>query len=246
MASKFQNRLVGTVVIFALGIITLPILLDGQKKQYKEDFASIPLIPKPGEDDPVETIPSVAQQLNNSPMVSDMPPNNNSVNNMMSNNGMVDHSSNNVTTVSQPSASVLPQPEIVQDVIPATQPPVKKQEAVKPKSVELKAKAPVKQSVISNETAKTATSVREAAPVGQAYVVQLGALRNADKAKEIIATLRLSGYRAYSIPATPVAGQVTRLFVGPDASKQKLQSSLTDLNRLSGLSGQVRNYSTRH
>lgn len=31
MASKFQNRLVGTIVLVALGVIILPWLLDGQK-----------------------------------------------------------------------------------------------------------------------------------------------------------------------------------------------------------------------
>ncbi|MCK8158054.1 cell division protein DedD, partial [Erwinia amylovora] len=35
MASKFQNRLVGTVIIVALGVIVLPGVLDGQKKHYK-------------------------------------------------------------------------------------------------------------------------------------------------------------------------------------------------------------------
>ncbi|EAS4517614.1 TPA: cell division protein DedD, partial [Salmonella enterica] len=29
MASKFQNRLVGTIVLVALGVIVLPGLLDG-------------------------------------------------------------------------------------------------------------------------------------------------------------------------------------------------------------------------
>ena len=35
MASKFQNRLVGTIVLVALGVIILPGLLDGQKKHYQ-------------------------------------------------------------------------------------------------------------------------------------------------------------------------------------------------------------------
>lgn len=35
MASKFQNRLVGTIVLVALGVIILPWLLDGQKKHYQ-------------------------------------------------------------------------------------------------------------------------------------------------------------------------------------------------------------------
>ena len=47
MASKFQNRLVGTIVLVALGVIVLPGLLDGQKKHYQDEFAAIPLVPKP-------------------------------------------------------------------------------------------------------------------------------------------------------------------------------------------------------
>ncbi|MFD3230261.1 cell division protein DedD, partial [Rahnella aceris] len=83
----------------------------------------------------------------------------------------------------------------------------------------------------------------EKAPTGQSYVVQLGALKNAAKANEIVANLRLSGFRAYTVPATPVQGQITRLYVGPDASKQKLEASLPQLQQLSGLGGQVRAYS---
>lgn len=76
-------------------------------------------------------------------------------------------------------------------------------------------------------------------------MVQLGALRNAGKVNEIIAKLRLSGYRVYSVPATPVQGEINRLFVGPEASRAKLQSALPELNSLSGLNGQIRNYSVR-
>ncbi|MDQ7767652.1 cell division protein DedD, partial [Serratia nevei] len=77
---------------------------------------------------------------------------------------------------------------------------------------------------------------------GQAYVVQLGALKNAAKANEIVASLRLSGYRAFTVPSTPVQGQITRIYVGPDASRQKLQAALPSLNSISGLSGQVKPY----
>lgn len=89
------------------------------------------------------------------------------------------------------------------------------------------------------------TPQEQQAPAGQAFVVQLGALKNADKVNEIVAKLRLSGYRAYTVPSAPVAGQITRIYVGPDASKQKLQSALGELQQLSGLSGQVRSYSAR-
>ena len=46
MASKFQNRLVGTIILVAIGVIVLPDVLDGEKTHYKEEIASIPLKPE--------------------------------------------------------------------------------------------------------------------------------------------------------------------------------------------------------
>lgn len=83
---------------------------------------------------------------------------------------------------------------------------------------------------------------RKAAPTGKAYVVQLGALKNADKVNEIVGKLRGAGYRVYTSPSTPVQGKITRILVGPDASKDKLKGSLGELKQLSGLSGVVMGY----
>lgn len=46
MASKFQSRLVGTVILVAIGVIVLPDVLDGEKQHYKEEFATIPIRPE--------------------------------------------------------------------------------------------------------------------------------------------------------------------------------------------------------
>ena len=47
MASKFQNRLVGTVILVALVVIFLPDLMDGNKLEQKDEaFAKIPLRPE--------------------------------------------------------------------------------------------------------------------------------------------------------------------------------------------------------
>ncbi|EGQ8082878.1 cell division protein DedD [Vibrio parahaemolyticus] len=46
MASKFQSRLVGTIILVAVGVIVLPDVLDGKKLHYKEEFASIPIKPE--------------------------------------------------------------------------------------------------------------------------------------------------------------------------------------------------------
>ena len=53
---------------------------------------------------------------------------------------------------------------------------------------------------------------------------------------EIVGKLRGAGYRVYTSPSTPVQGKITRILVGPDASKDKLKGSLGELKQLSGLS----------
>ncbi len=45
MATRFQSRLVGTIILVAAGVIVLPDLLDGEKKHYKEELAAIPIKP---------------------------------------------------------------------------------------------------------------------------------------------------------------------------------------------------------
>ncbi|MBU9977144.1 cell division protein DedD [Proteus mirabilis] len=61
MASKFQNRLVGAVVLVAVGVIFLPTLFDGDKKYNEDQFASIPLVPKPGDEQDIESIAPIEQ-----------------------------------------------------------------------------------------------------------------------------------------------------------------------------------------
>ncbi|MBD1559773.1 SPOR domain-containing protein [Vibrio sp. S9_S30] len=46
MASRFQSRLVGTILLVAAGVIVLPDLLDGKKQHFKEELAPIPIKPE--------------------------------------------------------------------------------------------------------------------------------------------------------------------------------------------------------
>ncbi|AOV96386.1 cell division protein DedD [Edwardsiella hoshinae] len=255
MASKFQNRLVGTVILVALGVIVLPGLLDGQKRHYQDDFAAIPLVPRPGEDDPTDAIPPVTQPLSETPPTAShtgsvaAPGGTAPLSPPTSSNTVSPTRGNGELVELKPVESRAPEPRKVAEVptIAPTQPvesrPKPREAERRPavaepaKRVTPPAPAPV--------PAPAPSPRAEQAPVGQAYVVQLGALRNASKVNEIIAKLRLSGYRVYSVPATPVQGEITRLFVGPEASRAKLQAALPELNSLSGLNGQIRNYSVR-
>lgn len=251
MASKFQNRLVGTIILVALGVIVLPGLLDGKKKHYEDEFAAIPLVPKPGDSSEVESLPSLNQSLPSQPpegaqQAMQGEPNGNAVSAPED-----DGETPDVPARNQPQQTAPMQSPPQQIAPPAVvERPVTPKPEVKPQEPKPKPKADLKPETKPETKPEVKPEPKpevkpEAAPAGQAFVVQLGALKNADKVNEIVAKLRLSGYRAYTVPSTPVAGQITRIYVGPDASKQKLQSALGELQQLSGLSGQVRAYSAR-
>ena len=221
MASKFQNRLVGTIVLVALGVIVLPGLLDGQKKHYQDEFAAIPLVPKPGDRDEPDMLPTATQALPAQPpegaaeevRAGDAAaPSLDSSRLAVNGNGDLEQI---------PPAAELPKPKPVEKPKPRPQ--------------------PVTEPAVTAPPPKPAAEDKPA-PVGKAYVVQLGALKNADKVNEIVASLRGAGYRAYTSPSTPVQGKITRILVGPDASKDKLKGSLGELKQLSGLSGVVMGY----
>lgn len=246
MASKFQNRLVGTVILVALGVIILPGLLDGKKKHYEDEFAAIPLVPKAGDVEENDVLPPVSQPLPAQPPEGA--------------GALVEQQAANEAAAQQAVRQPTQQPTLVTPPIETRpQPTPQPTPQPKPKPVEVKPK-PVQQPkpvevkpvvkpeptpVPKPEPAPVQKPAEEKAPAGQAYVVQLGALKNAAKVNEVVASLRLSGYRAFTVPSTPVQGQITRIYVGPDASKQKLQSSLSALNSISGLSGQVKPYGVR-
>lgn len=215
MASKFQNRLVGAVVLVAVGGIFLPALLDGDKKYNEDQFASIPLVPKPGDEQEIESIAPIEQT---------------SVPSTPSEGASEGMLSEAVTGVEQPAVTT-PEPPAVVPVTPPVQPPQQPTPTPEPPAV------------VTPPVQPPAPPVQETQPPkGEAWVVQLGALKNAAKVEEIIAKMHFSGYPVYTVPARPVAGQVTRIYIGPSASKSELQAILPHLKELTGLQGEVRAY----
>ena len=231
MASKFQNRLVGTIVLVALGVIVLPGLLDGQKKHYQDEFAAIPLVPKPGDRDEPDMLPTATQAIPAQPP---------------------EGAAEEVRAGDAAAPSLDPgrlaannNTDIDQIPVPAEPPKPKPKpvEPPKPKPQPVRDVASEQIAAATEAPPPKAKAEEKPAPVGKAYVVQLGALKNADKVNEIVASLRGAGYRVYTSPSTPVQGKITRVLVGPDASKDKLKGSLGELKQLSGLSGVVMGYS---
>ncbi|WP_219538961.1 cell division protein DedD [Klebsiella michiganensis] len=228
MASKFQNRLVGTIVLVALGVIILPGLLDGQKKHYQDEFAAIPLVPKPGDRDEPDMLPAATQALPSQPP-----------------EGAAEEVRAGDAAAPSLDPSRIPVNnnsfDVVQEPVVAPKPQPKPQ----PKPVEKPQPQPQPQQQVTAQTPppKPQQQAEIPAPTGKAYVVQLGALKNADKVNEIVGKLRASGFKVYTSPSTPVQGKITRILVGPDTSKDKLKGQLGELKQLSGLSGVVMGYS---
>lgn len=83
---------------------------------------------------------------------------------------------------------------------------------------------------------------REATVGEQAFVIQLGVFRNANSVRELVNQLQGEGFRAYASPVTTSSGELTRLMVGPDASKDRLEAQLKQLESLTKLKGKVLNY----
>nr|WP_263449405.1 cell division protein DedD [Klebsiella michiganensis] len=209
----------------ALGVIILPGLLDGQKKHYQDEFAAIPLVPKPGDRDEPDMLPAATQALPSLPpegaaeevragdaAAPSLDPSRIPVNN------------NSFDVVQEPVVAPKPQPK----------PQPKPVEKPQPQQQQVTAQTP---------PPKPQQQAEIPAPTGKAYVVQLGALKNADKVNEIVGKLRASGFKVYTSPSTPVQGKITRILVGPDTSKDKLKGQLGELKQLSGLSGVVMGYS---
>ncbi|ARU94727.1 SPOR domain-containing protein [Tatumella citrea] len=288
MASKFQNRLVGTVILVAIGVIVLPGLLDGKKKHYKEEFAAIPLVPKPGDQQDNDLVPPVTQPLTGhaatAPGTATTPPggedtdsdtignSGNSTSQSPQQTGSNVQSQSQQTQQQQQQQAQNDAAERQQEAARQKQAQLARQQAEREASQaqaqaraerqasEAAAKAKAKQAQAEKERQRAlqalndqsaaqpsapATETKADAPTGQAYVIQLGALKNAAKATEIVTELRASGFRAYSVPATPVQGQINRILVGPDNSKSHLQSQIEQLKSKTGLSGVVRPYAVR-
>ncbi|MCE9954379.1 cell division protein DedD [Aeromonas allosaccharophila] len=268
MASKFQNRLVGTVILVALVVIFLPDLLDGHKLAQKEEaFAKIPLRPdlepaKPAlQVSAASTLPaehlasqqqaSAAQQWQVEEVADPMTL-------AGQGNGAQPATSPAAPAqgMSQPNAQPKPQPK------PQTKPEVVAKKPVEPskpapkptpaKPVEVaKAPAPTKpqagqiqslDDLIESKMTQPTTPAPAAAPAQGSWILQLGAFKNVDSVNALVSKLRAAGYSAHTSPRTPVQGQLNRVFIGPDVSKAKLQGMQGRISQMTGLSGSVVSY----
>ena len=256
MASKFQNRLVGTVILVALVVIFLPDLMDGNKLEQKEEaFAKIPLRPELEPAKPAlqvsaaSTLPAdhLASQQQASAATQWQVEEIGDTVTLAANQASAAAQAQPATQVAaKPEPKPVPKPEVVAKK-PVEQP---KPKPVPPKPVEVKKPVENKPQagqiksmddlIASKMTTQAATPApAAAAPAQGSWILQLGAFKNADSVNALVGKLRAAGYSAQTSPRTPVQGQINRVFIGPDVSKAKLQGMQSRISQMTGLSGSV-------
>ncbi len=189
MASKFQSRLVGTIILVAVGVIVLPDVLDGKKLHYKEEFASIPI--KPELDSDVENF-EILKPVEDAISLPDSP-----------------------VTATVNDSEVVEAAVVESNQTTGTQ----SEETKQPEQVEV-AVRPIEEKNQYEDSA---------------WIIQLMALKNHENAVALVEDLQKRGYQAH----VKKEKTFTRVIVGPDVSKSKLERQVKELQKITGSKGQL-------
>ncbi|MEP2652785.1 MAG: SPOR domain-containing protein [Paraglaciecola sp.] len=216
MTSALQNRLVGTIIVVAIAVIFLPDLLGGKKQVTQNTFVDLP--PKPEvrkvevpSDIQVDKIKAIATRQVEviSEQAVDEPLAD------IEQSKAADMTSNQL----QDSSTV---------VIKTKNEPVATALAIE-KTIEL---GSLEKDTIVDDSAKSSE-------ISAGWVVQLGSFRHKKNVNDLLNLLEKAGYRAFSRPVNTSSGVLTKVFVGPDLQKSKLEESLSHLKEVTKLQGRV-------
>ena len=246
----------GTVILVALVVIFLPDLMDGNKLEQKEEaFAKIPLRPELEPAKPAlqvsaaSTLPAdhLASQQQASAATQWQVEEIGDTVTLAANQASAAAQAQPATQVAaKPEPKPVPKPEVVAKKpveqpkpkpVPAKPVEVKKPVESKPQVGQIKSMDDLIASKMTTQAATPAPAA--AAPAQGSWILQLGAFKNADSVNALVGKLRAAGYSAQTSPRTPVQGKITRVFIGPDVSKAKLQGMQSRISQMTGLSGSV-------
>ncbi|MGI2131589.1 cell division protein DedD [Shewanella baltica] len=242
MSSQFHNRLVGTVVLVALGVIFLPDILDGKKDRQEEQFSEIPLRPtvieqQKADDDMFEVLSAEDAAALSGADVALAETGNNADSDKSAAIAKQDIKADVKPEVKKPEVkqAEVKKPEAKPE--PKKEPPKATVKTEPAKKAETKAPTVAKTEKPKAETPKASATSRDSLKSG--FTLQLGSFNNATNVKALIAQLRKSGFKAYTIPENPKDGVLTKVFVGPDVSEAKLKKIQVEVENLTRLKGWI-------
>lgn len=220
MATAFQNRLVGTIIIVALAVIFLPELLDGEKRRSQDRFETIPDRPLmkeviAAEDFPFEEVESAVTReveiVNESPVDQEIAGGvGQSLSSENGSNGGLQVNSASPDDLDVQIASGETASRQQNTSQPADR-PVASEPMMEPKQEQVQA----------------------------GWVVQLGSFRHQKNVRELLRKLDQAGYRTFTRPVKTSSGSLTKVFVGPDLDQSKMKKAVPHLKEVTGLQGRL-------
>lgn len=208
LKKRARRRLVGAIVLVTAVAVVLPMILDSEPKPASQ---SIDIqIPAP-ESGVLSTKPAPLKPAEK-PAVA-----------------------------AAPAAEPPPAAEAKTESKPEIKPETKAEVEAEPKAaVKSQQAAPAKPATKAESAIKTKDNAKEKAKASAAggFVIQVAALSDAAKARELQAKITAGGLKAYTEVVQTAKGPVTRVRVGPYASREAAEKARPSLQRLQ-LDGKV-------
>lgn len=210
LSPALKNRLVGTIIVVAITVIFLPDLLDGKKESKRDLFVNLPEKPEMKVvKAPSEFDTSKIKQAATRKVE------------VLSEQAVDDVKIAEQSTTTKKVVDIK-----IPDVHATSQSDIKSIIPAKANTSSL-----AEQTVVKQDQDKLLASA--------GWVVQLGSFRHKKNVQELLSKLEKGGYRAFSRPVKTSAGNLTKVFVGPDLNKKKLTNALSHLKQLTNLKGRV-------
>ncbi|MEM0910580.1 MAG: SPOR domain-containing protein [Pseudomonadota bacterium] len=222
MSDTLKNRLVGTIILVAVVVIFLPQWLDGEKQSSEQSFLKVPgkpeplIIPavEPVDIDKLKAAANPADSIENVlPEVKQFEQNLTLQNNdeIQTDDALSSDASDDLlqTDVTQQNEPVIP-PDLIDT---PSENPVMDTPVVIP----------------SNETK----------PAQGSWVIQLGVFGKQANVQRVMRQASNAGFRVFEQAVNAETGKLTRVLVGPELDKKILESALSELQKVTGLQGEI-------
>lgn len=248
MSNALQNRLVGTIILVAVTVIFLPDYLDGKKQTNAETFVDFPRSTSNLSAVAPDAFP--AQEVANATRREVEVINEEASDGLFeqANNGDANTQSQNDDSSARDSSardSSAQQSEDERRMAEIMANNVKASESQRASDDETPADAAPDENTIQSppenslaqqtQTKAASTSANDNA----GWVVQLGSFGNQKNVNDLLRKLEKAGYRTFSRKVQTSAGRLTKVFVGPELDKAKLDLALPHLKETTGLTGKV-------
>ncbi|MCG7531742.1 SPOR domain-containing protein [Psychrobium sp. MM17-31] len=212
MSDQIKNRVVGAIVLFALAIIFLPKIFDGEKQSQRQAFVTIP-------DKPTHQQPDVSKiQLDKPPAAKKetIEPK---------------QTESEVIVTEKTAAATAASEKPIQEKLSQQKTGSAKAEQVNDAA---------KQSTVVTSSAKKIQT--KPAIKAEGWVIRMGSFGNPNNVNALVKKLRKQGFTAYSVPAVPRSGVTNKVYVGPELSKKKLRAMQPKLKKAFKEAGVIEKY----